>query len=374
MASSDDLDALVHALDIYGEKRPASGEDLHSLLKHLASVGATDLFLVAGVPATARVAGTVRPIGETILDSDAIESLVRPVLPQHAAERWQLHQLVDCAIRVPDIGRFRINLHRERGHVAAAFRLLPTHIPSLADLNLPPELEALSRVGPGLVLIGGATGSGKTTTLAALVDLINRRDRKHIITIEDPIEYEHRHRSSVVEQIEVGTDCPDFATALRHVVRQALDVLVLGEMRDPETMKTALAAAETGHLVMSTLHTTDVASTIGRIADSFPPERQPTIRQELAMALMAVLTQQLLPRSRGGRVPACELLMVGYGARQHIRKNALQHLHQEITITRRSGSFTLEEHLQQLVASGAVNREDALARARHPEELEKLLP
>ena len=373
MASSDDLDALVHALDVYSEKRAASGEDLHALLKHLASVGATDLFLVAGVPATARVAGAVRPIGDSVLESDSIESLVRPVLPQHAAERWQLHQLVDCAIRVPDIGRFRINLHRERGHVAAAFRLLPTHVPSLADLNLPPELEALSRVGPGLVLIGGATGSGKTTTLAALVDLINRRDRKHIITIEDPIEYEHRHRSSVVEQIEVGTDCPDFATALRHVVRQAPDVLVLGEMRDPETMKTALAAAETGHLVMSTLHTTDVASTIGRIADSFPAERQPTIRQELAMALTAVLTQQLLPRSRGGRVPACELLMVGYGARQHIRKNALQHLHQEITITRRSGSFTLEEHLQRLIASGVVTREEGLARARHPEELEKLL-
>jgi twitching motility protein PilT len=216
-------------------------------------------------------------------------------------------------------------------------------------------------------------GRGKTTTLAALVDIINRRDRKHVITIEDPIEYEHAHQASIVEQIEVGTDCPDFPTALRHVVRQAPDVLVLGEMRDPETMKTALAAAETGHLVLSTLHTTDVTSTIGRIADSFPAERQPTIRQELAMALTAVLTQQLVPSPRGDRVPACELLIVGYGARQHIRKNALQHLHQEITITRRHGSFTLEEHLQRLVASGAVAREDALSRARHVEELERLL-
>ena len=347
--------------------------ELYALLEQLASLHGTDLFLVAGVPPTVRVGGAVRPLGQRTLDADAIERLVRPVLTPYADEQWRRAHLADCAIRVPDVGRFRINVHRERGRVAAALRLLPTRIPTLGELNLPPELDALTRVGPGLVLIGGATGSGKTTTLAALVDVINRRDRKHIITIEDPIEYEHAHHSSVVEQIEVGTDCPDFSTALRHVVRQAPDVLVLGEMRDPETMKTALAAAETGHLVLSTLHTTDVTSTIGRIADSFPPERQPTIRQELAMALTAVLTQQLVPSARGGRVPACELLMVGYGARQHIRKNALQHLHQEITITRRYGSFTLEEHLQRLVASGAVTREDALSRARHPEELEKLL-
>jgi twitching motility protein PilT len=156
-------------------------------------------------------------------------------------------------------------------------------------------------------------------------------------------------------------------------VRQAPDVIVLGEMRDPETMRTAVAAAETGHTVFSTLHTTDVASTVGRISDSFPPERQPTIRQELAMALTAVLTQRLVPGARGGRIPACELLMVGYGARQHIRKNALHHLHQEITISRKAGSFTLEEQLQRLVKAGSISRDDALGRAQHPEELERLL-
>jgi twitching motility protein PilT len=160
---------------------------------------------------------------------------------------------------------------------------------------------------------------------------------------------------------------------LREAVRQAPDVLVVGEMRDPETMKTAIAAAETGHVVFSTLHTTDVASTVGRIADSFPPERQPTIRQELSMALSAVFTQRLVPSVDGGRVPACELLVVGYGARQHIRKNALHHLHQEITITRKHGSFTLEEHLQRLVAARIVAREEALGRAQHPEELDRLL-
>ena len=178
----------------------------------------------------------------------------------------------------------------------------------------------------------------------------------------------------MIEQVEIGVDAPDFPTALRAALRQAPDVIVVGEMRDPETMRIALAAAETGHLVLSTVHTTDVASTVSRIADSFPPERQNTIRQELAMALAAVLVQILLPRIGGGLTPAAELLMIGYGARQHIRKNALQHLHQEITITRRYGSFSLEESLARLVKEGSVERRDAHARAAHVQEFEQLCP
>jgi twitching motility protein PilT len=177
----------------------------------------------------------------------------------------------------------------------------------------------------------------------------------------------------VVEQVEIGVDAPDFPTALRASLRQAPDVIVIGEMRDPDTMRIALAAAETGHLVFSTLHTTDMASTIARIADSFPDERQNTIRQELSMALAAVMTQMLLPKTGGGLVPAAELLMVSYGARQHVRKNALQHMHQEMTITRKHGSFTLEDTLAQLVKQGLVDRRDALARAAHVEELEQAL-
>jgi twitching motility protein PilT len=201
----------------------------------------------------------------------------------------------------------------------------------------------------------------------------NRRDARHIVTIEDPIEYEHAHHSGVVEQIEIGIDAPDFPTALRASLRQAPDVIVVGEMRDPETMRIALSAAETGHLVLSTVHTTDAASTVARIGDSFPDERQNTIRQELAMALAAVMTQTLLPKIGGGVVPAAELLMVGYGARQHIRRNALQHLHQETTITRKAGSFTFEESLAQLVRHELVERADALGRAAHVDELEQLL-
>jgi twitching motility protein PilT len=205
------------------------------------------------------------------------------------------------------------------------------------------------------------------------VEEINRRDARHIVTIGDPIEYEHPHRRSVIEQVEIGVDAPDFPTALRAALRQAPDVIVVGEMRDPETMQVALAAGETGHLVLSTVHTSDAASTVARLGDSFPPERQPTIRQDMSMALAAILNQTLLPRRDGGRVPAAELLMVGYGARQHIRKNATQHLHQEITLTRRAGSFTLEESLQRLVRQGLVDRAEALARANHPDELTALL-
>ena len=251
--------------------------------------------------------------------------------------------------------------------------MLPAKVPLLASLDLPPGTETLARLPRGLVIIGGATGSGKTTTLAALVDEINRRDAKHIITIEDPIEYEHANHKSVIQQVEIGVDAPDFPTALRSALRQAPDVIVVGEMRDPETMRIALAAGETGHLVLTTLHTTDVPSTLARMTDSFPAERQPTIRQEIAAALSAVFVQTLLPRPSGGRVPAAELLVVSYGARQHIRRNQLQHLHQEITITRKHGSFTLEDCLARLVKSGVVERGDAALRANHPDDFEHAL-
>ena len=314
------------------------------------------------------------PLAEGPLDGLDIEEAVLPALAPHARRQYREARITDASFRIGGIGRFRINLHRERGRAAAAVRLLPSRVPRLSTLGLPPTVELLAQLPRGLVIVGGPTGSGKTTTLAAIVEEINRRDARHIVTIEDPIEYEHQHSGSLIEQVEIGVDAPDFPTALRAAVRQAPDVIVVGEMRDPETMRIALAAAETGHLVLSTLHTTDVASSVSRIADSFPPERQNTIRQEMAMAFAAILTQTLLPRHGGGLVPAAELLMVGYGARQHIRKNALQHLHQEITITRRHGSFTLEESLTRLVKDGIVDWRDAHARAVHVEEFEQLCP
>jgi twitching motility protein PilT len=319
------------------------------------------------------VNGVVRQLPEPPLDGDDIEEAVLPILPPHAAESFRTRGHGDASLRRGSVGRFRINLHRERGRPAASIRALPVRPPQLNELSLPPSIEGLTRLASGLVLIGGPTGSGKTTTAAALVDLINRRDAKHIVTIEDPIEYDHAHHRSVVEQVEIGVDAPDFPTALRSAVRQSPDVIMVGEMRDPETMRIALAAGETGHLVFSTLHTSDVTSTISRVSDAFSSERQPTIRQELSMALAAVMTQVLLPKTGGGRIPAVELLMVGYGARQHIRKNALHHLHQEITITRRDGSFTFEECLAQLVRRNVLSLDEARSRSRHREELDGLL-
>jgi twitching motility protein PilT len=375
----DDIDRLILELNATADREPAhvppeSTTRIERWLRILAEKHGSDLLLVAGVPPVVRVDGKVVPLAEGPLDGFDIEDAVLPALAPYARRQYRKAQVADGSFRVTGLGRFRINLHRERGRAAAAVRLLPVRVPRLSTLNLPPQVDALAQLPRGLVLVGGPTGSGKSTTLAALVEEINRRDARHIITIEDPIEYEHAHAGSVIEQVEVGVDAPDFPTALRAALRQAPDVIVVGEMRDPETMHIALAAAETGHLVFSTVHTTDAASTVSRIADSFPSERQNTIRQELAMALAAVMTQMLLPRVGGGLVPAAELLMVGYGARQHIRKNALHHLHQETTITRRAGSFTLEESLARLVKEGAVEWRDAHARAVHVEEFEQLAP
>ena len=342
-------------------------------LRALSASGAADLFLVAGFPPALRVNGTVTCVDETPVEPDAIEAAILPALHPKALDRYHAAGSADISLKRAELGRFRVNLHRERGGAAATIRLLPSRPPLLSELALPAQVEQVTHLNHGLVLVGGATGSGKTTTVAALVNEINRRDARHIITIEDPIEYEHAHQKSVVEQVEIGIDAPDFPTALRAALRQAPDVIVIGEMRDPETMKIALTAGETGHLVFSTLHTTDVTSTVARVADSFPPERQPTIRQDLAMALGAVLTQTLMSRTGGGRVPAAELLMIGYGGRQHIRKNALQHLHQEITITKRNGSITLEESLAQLVKKGWITADEARTRTIHAEELEGLL-
>ena len=375
MTDADDLDAIVTELNT-GASLPVADEHLARLrawLEQVVAQSGSDLLLVAGAPPCIRVEAAVVPLAEAPLGGEEIADAVTAALPPYARKSFRDKGIADASFRTPDLGRFRINLHRERGRAAAAIRRLPSAVPPLASLGLPAGLDALSKLPRGLVLVGGPTGSGKTTTLAALVNEINLREQRHIITIEDPLEYDHQHRRSVVEHVEIGVDAPDFPTALRAALRQAPDIIVIGEMRDPETMQMALAAAETGHLVLSSLHTTDAASTVARIADSFPLERQNTVRQELAMALAAILVQTLMPKIGGGRVPAAELLMVGYGARQHIRKNAVHHLHQEITITRKYGSFTLEESLADLVRQGFVDRRDATTRAAHPEELDRLL-
>jgi twitching motility protein PilT len=375
MMDDNEIDDIISELNASAsaDRRIDHVLRVETMLAEVVQRRGSDLLLVAGSAPGIRVDGSVNRLEGPLLDGRDIEDIVVPLLPPHAKKLYEVHGIADASLRLPQLGRFRINLHRERGRAAAAIRVLPARVPRLGELALPPEVEALSRLSRGLVLIGGATGAGKTTTMAALVHEINRRDARHIITVEDPIEYEHVHDRSLMEQVEIGADAPDFPTALRSAVRQAPDVLVIGEMRDHESMRIALAAAETGHLVFSSLHTTDIASTIARICDSFPNERQNTIRQELALALSAVMTQTLVPKVGGGRVPAVELLMVSYGARQHIRRNALQHLHQEMSLTRKHGSLTLEDALGRLVKSGLVTPADAAVRAGHPDELDSIL-
>ncbi len=376
MEKPEDLNQLAKELvkeDLGETSDVAATARLDQWLKTLVGQGGSDLLLVENAPPCLRVQGEVRKLEPTSLDGPEIEATVLPALSQHALRLYRETLITDSSYRIEGLGRFRINLHRERGRAAAAIRALPTSVPKLEELHLPPSVAGLAHLPRGLVLIGGPAGSGKSTTLSALIHEINMREARHIVTIEDPIEYEHKHLQSVIEQVEIGTDAPDFPTALRAALRQAPDVIVVGEMRDAETMRIAVVAAETGHLVLSTLHTTDVASTVARIIDSFPVERQSAVRQELAMALAAVLTQILLPTKNGGRMPAAELLMVGYGARHHIRRNNLQYLHQEIALTKKKGSFTLEESLVTLIRNGNMEREDAQLCAIHPDDLDILL-
>ena len=372
----DDLDHLASELNLVAPQRTAEAPGTHrsieSWLRRLRELQGSDLLLVTGAPPVVRTQGRLLPMSEVVLDNDAITAAVGPLVSSRLLEAYQRGAAIDLAFTVRGLGRFRMNYHRERGRAAAAIRALPLRIPKLADLRFTHDISMLTTLPRGLVLIGGPTGSGKTTTVASLIAEINVRDARHIVTVEDPIEYDHSHQRSILEQIEIGVDAPDFPTALRSALRQAPDVIVVGEMRDPETMRIALAAAETGHLVFATVHATDVSAAVARIADGFPVERQNAVRQELAMALSAVLTQTLLPTAAGALVPAAELLMMSYGARQHIRKNALQHLHQEITITRKAGSFTFEESLAKLVEGGAIDRHEARLRAPHPEEFDTI--
>ena len=386
MNDFDDLDRLVSELNLLSPEGSSAGDSYDRALVDQDSAlldawlqrvrdedGGSDLLLVAGSPPIVRAPGRLIRISSDPLSSEDIEHAVRGSVSHRLLERYRAGHAVDLAFKRPGLGRFRMNLHRERGRAAASIRALPLRIPKLADLHFSHDIGLLAALPRGLVLIGGPTGSGKTTTLAALVSAINERDERHIITVEDPIEYEHPHGRCLIEQVEIGIDAPDFPSALRSAVRQAPDVIVVGEMRDPETMRIALSAAETGHLVFATVHTTDVSAAVSRIADAFPVERQNAVRQELAMALAAILTQTLVPAKTGGVVPVAELLMVSYGARQHIRKNALQHLNQEITITRKNGSFAVEESLVRFVRNGVLERTDAQLRAAHPDEFESLM-
>jgi len=281
---------------------------------------------------------------------------------------------VDLGFHRENLGRFRVNIHHQRGTLAASIRLLPTRIPTLESLNLPPVLARLADRRQGFVLVTGPTGSGKSSTLAALIDLVNSRRAAHVVTIEDPVEYQHVNRTAVIEQIEVGRDTPDFAGTLRSLMRQSPDVILVGEMRDAETIATALTAAETGHLVLSTLHTNDSIQAMSRILDTFPAGNQPQIRQQLSLALAAVIAQQLVPGTDGTtRWPATEVMIATDAVRALIRKGDDHQLRSQISTGRGEGMITMEQSLADLVRAGRITRDTAFAHGYRADDLQRYL-
>ncbi|HEX7679707.1 MAG TPA: PilT/PilU family type 4a pilus ATPase [Thermoanaerobaculia bacterium] len=358
-----------------------SGNPLEALLVDVARRGASDLLIIAGAPPVFRVGGHLLRGAGAPLSGDDVAALLDTFLTPRVRERIVDDGAVDFSLRLaapPEVDertwRFRVNIHRQRGTFAAAIRALPLVVPTIAELNLPPILGELVKPTRGLVLICGPTGAGKTTTLAAMIGAINGAESRHVITIEDPIEYEHRNAQSIIEQVEVGRDAPSFASALRAALRQDPDVVLVGEMRDLETVATALTAAETGHLILSTLHTSDVAQAIHRIVDVFPPGQQTQIRQQLSLSLNAIVVQQLLPASVGnGRAVAVELLLANAAVRNHIRRDKMENLISEITLGKRQGMISIEDSLARLVRKGVITLDDARIRSGRPEELESQL-
>jgi twitching motility protein PilT len=312
--------------------------------------------------------------GFDVLSGQETREIVYSILNDDQRKRFETGKQLDFAYAIPGVARFRVNCFFQRGSVSAAFRLVPQDIPSLDSLKVPQVLRELCAKPRGFVLVTGPTGSGKSTTLAAMIDLINEEKQDHILTIEDPIEFLHQHKRSIVNQREVGADAPDFALGLRAALREDPDVILVGEMRDLETISTALTAAETGHLVFATLHTQSTAQTVDRIIDVFPPQQQGQVRTQLSIALQGIVTQQLLPTSDGmGRVVATEVLVPTPAIRNLIREGKTHQIYAAVQTSGAVGMQTMDADLARLVRAGTINRSLAEQQASVPEELKRLL-
>jgi twitching motility protein PilT len=344
--------------------------DIFQLMDLCAEKGASDLHLSVGRPPVLRQSGRLRNVGDAVLDSKSVREMAMAVMPERLRADFEERGTVDFGYAHKDVARFRVSILHAKGSVGMVCRLIPTRLRSFEEIGLPEHLRDLLVKPRGLILVTGPTGSGKTTTLATMIDYINKNHDAHIITIEDPIEYYHSHQKALITQREIGIDVPTFAEAMRRALRQDPDVILLGEMRDLETIQTAITAAETGHLVFGTLHTTGAARTVDRIIDAFPPEHQEQIRVQLSMSILAVVSQVLLPRSdKPGMVAAFEIMFNTPAIQNLIRKNETFKIFSELQTGKRRGMQLLDDHLFDLFKGGAIAEETTIAMALKSAEM-----
>ncbi|MBX3096862.1 MAG: type IV pilus twitching motility protein PilT [Fimbriimonadaceae bacterium] len=339
-------------------------EKLHALLHQVVELDASDLHLKANNPPILRIRGDLKRMDMPAMSAEESQELFYSILNDERREKLENFKECDLSYAVPNLARFRVNLYWQQGHIGGVFRLIPYRIKTIDEIGIPPVVKDLCMLPRGLILVTGPTGSGKSTSLAALINHINENTRRHIITIEDPIEYVHEDKKAIINQREVGTDTSSFAEALRHIMRQNPDVILVGEMRDLETIQLAITAAETGHLVFSTLHTVDAAQTIDRVVDVFDPEQQEQIRTQLGVTLQAVISQALLPRiDEAGRVAAFEIMVATPSIRTMIRDGKTHQMVSDIQTGHDYGMQTLDSHLLSLVEKKMVSYEMALSRS-----------
>jgi twitching motility protein PilT len=349
--------------------------DFADLLMEVVARRASDLHLSAGAPPTLRIRGRLTRVeGYPVLSGEDTREIVYSILSGDQRQRLETNWQLDFAYSIPGHARFRVNAYYQRGAIGAAFRLIPFELTSIDQLGLPPAVHDFTRKPRGFVLVTGPTGSGKSTSLAAMIDEINATREEHIMTIEDPIEFLHAHKKCLVNQRELGSDAQSFADALKAALRQDPDVILVGEMRDLETISTALTAAETGHLVFATLHTQDAAQTVDRVIDVFPSEQQSQVRMQLSVALQGIMTQQLLPTADGsGRVAACEVLVPNPAVRNLIREGKTHQIYSVLQTGAAQGMQTMDAALVTLVRSGKISQQLAESRSSAPEEFRRLL-
>jgi twitching motility protein PilT len=348
--------------------------DFADILLEVIDAGASDLHLTVGAPPMVRERGRLRPLEYPALTSQDTREIVYSILNNDQRKRLENEWQIDLSYSVPGRARFRVNAYFQRASIGAVMRTIPQDIPAFDSLKLPEILKDFIRKPRGFVLVTGPTGSGKSTTLASMIDMINEQRHEHIMTVEDPIEFLHRHKNCVVNQRELGSDAQSFSLALKSALRQDPDVILVGEMRDLETMSTAITAAETGHLVFATLHTQDTSQTVDRIVDSFPPAQQHQVRTQLSIALQGIVTQQLLPTADGSsRVCACEVLVPTPAVRNLIREGKTHQLYSALQTGGSHGMQTMDAALADLVRGGRITRELAESRSSTPEELKRLL-